>query len=119
MLHLTMEEIVLTLSVLAIILSITSVGIIGIILIYYCCCRNKNTDDGGFVVRYALEENNKDNGENRREPVLDNLSDNIYEEIPLERFSRVSLDHIYDEIPLERFSRVSLEDIYIDDTIED
>ena len=93
----------MTLSVLAIILSISSLGII---LLYYCCCReheqNKYRDDGGFAVKYdntnshgsiALEEINKN------ECQLDNLSDHHYKEIPS--------------------ARVSFEDIYIDDTIED
>ena len=103
MLHLTMEGTVLTLSVLAIILSISSLGII---LLYYCCCReherNKYRDDGGFAVKYdntnsrvsiTLEEINKN------ECKLDNLSDHHYEDIPS--------------------ARVSFEDIYTDDTIED
>ena len=103
MLHLTMDGTVLTLSVLAFILSISSFGII---LLYYCCCReherNQYRGDGGFAVKYdntnshgsiALEEINKD------ECQLDNLSDHHYEEIPS--------------------ARVSFEDIYIDDTIED
>ena len=103
MLHLTMEGTVLTLSVLAIILSISSLGII---LLYYCCCReheqNKYRDDGGFAVKYdntnsrgsiALEEINKNQCQ------LNNLSDHHYEEIPS--------------------ARVSFEDIYIDDTIGD
>ena len=103
MLHLTMEGTVLTLLVLAIILSISSLGII---LLYYCCCREHERyqyrGDGGFAVKYdntnsrgsiALEEINKD------ECQLDNLSDHNYEEIPS--------------------ARVSFEDIYIDDTIED
>ena len=89
MLHLTMEGTVLTLSVLAIILSISSFGII---LLYYCCCReherNQYRGDGGFAVKYnntnscgsiALEEINKD------ECQLDNLSDHNYKEIPSAR----------------------------------
>ena len=56
MLHLTMEGTVLTLSVLAIILSISSLGII---LLYYCCCReheqNKYRDDGGFAVKLTIQ----------------------------------------------------------------
>ena len=100
MLHLTMEGTVLTLLVLAIILSISSFRII---LLYYCCCRkherNQYRGDGGFAVKYdntnsrgsiALEEINKD------ECQLDNLSDHNYKEIPS--------------------ARVSFEDIYIDDT---
>ena len=103
MLHLTMEGTVLTLLLLAIILSISSFRII---LLYYSCCReherNQYRGDGGFAVKYdntnsrgsiALEEINKD------ECQLDNLSDHNYEEIPS--------------------ARVSFEDIYIDDTIED
>ena len=98
-----MEGTVLTLSVLAFILSFSTLGII---LLYYCCCRehecNKNIDDGDYVVKYhntnihgsiVLEESDKDGYQ------LDNLSDHHYEEIPS--------------------ARVSLEDIYIDDTIED
>ena len=98
-----MDGTVSALSVLAFILSISSLGII---LLYYCCCRehewNQYRGDGGFAVKYdnrnspgsiALEEINKD------ECQLDNLSDHHYEEIPS--------------------ARVSFEDIYIDDTIED
>ena len=94
MLHLTMEGTVLTLAVLAIILSISSFGII---LLYYCCCRehewNQYRGDGGFAVKYDNTNIHKD------ECQLDNLSDHNYEEIPS--------------------ARVSFEDIYIDDTIED
>ena len=126
----------LTLSVLAIILSISSLGII---LLYYCCCREHERyqyrGDGGFAVKYdntnscgsiALEEINKD------ECQLDNLSEHNYEEIPSARVSFEDIyidatiedqnqldnlsDHNYEEIPS---ARVSLEDIYIDDTIED
>ena len=103
MLHLRMEGTVLTLSILAFILSYSSLGII---LLYCCFCRecerNQNKGDGGFAVKYdntnsrgsiALEEINK------HECQLDNLSDHHYEEIPS--------------------ARVSFEDMYIDDTIED
>ena len=85
MLHLTMDGTVLTLSVLAFILSISNFRII----LLYCCCReherNQYRGDGGFAVKYdntnshssiALEEINKD------ECQLDNLSDHHYEEIP-------------------------------------
>ena len=98
-----MDGTVLTLSVLAIILSISSLGVI---LLCYCCCREhewtKYIDDGGFAVKYqntnsrgsiVLEESNKDGCQ------LDNLSDHHYKETPS--------------------SRVSIEDIYIDDTTED
>ena len=102
----TMEATVLTLSVLAFLSSISSLGII---LLYYCCCReverNKYIDHSGFAVKYdntsihgsigsiALEQSNK------QECEMDNVSDHHYEEIPS--------------------ARVSLEDLYIDDTIED
>ena len=93
----TMEATILTLSVLAFLLSISRLGII---LLYYCCCRevecNKYIDHGGFPVKYdntsirgsigsiALEQSNK------QECEMDNMSDHHYEE-----------------------------DLYIDDTIED
>ena len=77
-----MEGTVLTLSVLAFILSISSFRII---LLYCCCCReheeNQYRGDGGFAVKYdntnsrgsiALEEINK------YECQLDNLSDHNY-----------------------------------------
>ena len=103
MLHLKMEGTVLTLSVLAIILSISSLGII---LLYYCCCREhertKYMDDCGFALKY---DNTNSHGSivleeiNKHECQLDNSSHHHYEEIPS--------------------ARVSLEDIYIDDTIQD
>ena len=103
MLHLTMEGTVLTLSVLAFILSVSSLGII----LLYCCCRREHEEnqyrgDDGFAVKY---DNTNSRGSimleeiNKHECQLDNLSDHHYEEI--------------------LSARVSLEDIYIDDTIED
>ena len=103
-----MEAIVLSLSVLAFLLSISSLGII---LVYYCCCREgeqkKYKDNSGFAVKcdnkydntsicgcIALEESNKP-----ADCEIDNLSDHLYEEIPS--------------------ARASIEDMYIDDTIED
>ena len=90
----------MTLSVLAIILSISSLGII---VLYYCCCRehewNKYRDDGGFAVKY-------DNTNSRGSIVLEEVNKN---ECQLDNLS----DHHYGEIPSARFS---FEDIYIDDT---
>ena len=86
---------VLTLSILAFILSISSLRII---LLYYFCCRGRerepnaynNKDISGSI---ALEESH------HHETQLDNLSNHEYEEIPS--------------------VKLSLEDLYINDTISD
>ena len=108
MIHETMEATVLSLSVLAFVLSISTLGII---LVYYCCCREgerkKFKDDSGFAVKcdnkcdntsihgsIVLEESNKP-----ADCEIDNLSEHLYEQIPS--------------------ARASIEDMYIDDTIED
>ena len=110
--HLTMEGTVLTLSVLAIIFSISSLGVI---LLCYCCCREhewtKYIDDGGFAVKYqntnsrgsiALKESNKDGCQ------LDNLSNHHYKETLHQEFPLKTITLMI----LQRTNKIHGQDIW-------